>query len=406
MLKTSYSGTSLPLLSEEAEQNRLKAFKQYAVTDAGMEISFEEMAELAADACNVPVATISVIDHDTQWILAAHGTDVKKFPRNKSICALTLGSPFKSLIINDLKTDQRLSGHPFANPKGGFRYFAGFPITTHEGYAIGALCVFDYEPRELSKTQLRMLKMLANQVMGQIELTSKVHQLEAAQKKLEGANHDLARFAYVVAHDIRSPLRNISALTQLIDKDEKLSADSLKMIDFIQHSAKELEGLVEGILEYSLAGKNGVNKQNVSVKSILDNVIELMRPASDVRIQLINERDNVISDPTLLRQILLNLLSNAIRYNNKPLTQIQVRTESQGNQWRLTVSDNGPGIDDSLKKQIFEPFKVVTERDRFGKKGSGIGLATVRSLTEKLGGRISVESTPGAGSTFILEFKD
>lgn len=406
MLKTSYSGTSLPLLSEEAEQNRLKALKQYAVTDAGMEISFEEMAELAADACNVPVATISVIDHDTQWILAAHGTDVKKFPRNKSICALTLGSPFKSLIINDLKTDQRLSGHPFANPNGGFRYFAGFPITTHEGYAIGALCVFDYQPRELSKTQLRMLKMLANQVMGQIELTSKVHQLEAAQKKLEGANHDLARFAYVVAHDIRSPLRNISALTQLIDKDEKLSADSLKMIDFIQHSAKELEGLVEGILEYSLAGKNGVNKQNVSVKSILDNVIELMRPASDVRIQLINERDNVISDPTLLRQILLNLLSNAIRYNNKPLTQIQVRTESQGNQWRLTVSDNGPGIDDSLKKQIFEPFKVVTERDRFGKKGSGIGLATVRSLTEKLGGRISVESTPGAGSTFILEFKD
>lgn len=404
MLNTSYTNPSWPIISEEAEMNRLKAIKQYSIADTGMEISFEEIAEIAADSCKVPVVTISMIDHDTQWILAAYGTDVRKLPRHQSLCALTLGSPFKSIVIADLKADERFRNHHLVSQEGGYRYFAGFPITTHEGYPIGALSIFDYQPRELDKSQLRMLKMLANQVMNQIELTGKVHQLEKAQQKLEGANHDLARFAYVVAHDIRSPLRNIYSLTQLLEKDDQLGVESLKMIDFIQHSAKELEHLVEGILEYSLAGKNGVNKQVVNIQAIVDNVIELLRPAPEVRINLQHQAGEMVSDPTLLRQILLNLISNAIRYNNKSITQIEVKSELRGTQWFLLVSDNGPGIDDSLKKQIFEPFKVLTERDRFGKKGSGIGLATVRSLTEKLGGRIVVESTPGAGSTFVLSF--
>jgi signal transduction histidine kinase len=404
MLNTSYTNHSWPIVSEEAEINRQRALKQYSISDAGMEISFEEIAEIAADSCKVPVVTISMIDHDTQWILAAHGTDIRKLPRHQSLCALTLGSPFKSIVIADLKTDERLRNHHLAAQEGGYRFFAGFPITSHEGYSIGALSVFDYQPRELDKTQLRMLKMLANQLMNTIELTSKVYQLEKTQQKLEVANHDLARFAHVVAHDIRSPLKNIYSLAQLLEKDEDLSEDSQKMIDFIQHSAKELEHLVEGILEYSLAGKNGVNKQLVNLEAIVDNVIELLQPTPEVHINLQHKAGKVVSDATLLRQILLNLVTNAIRYNNKQNTQIEIRTELNGNHWLLLVSDNGPGIEDHLKKQIFEPYKVLTESDRFGKRGSGIGLATVKSLTEKLGGKITVESTPGAGSTFVLNF--
>jgi signal transduction histidine kinase len=394
----------IPPIPEEMEQRRIEILQKYLKPDTAAEVSLENIAELAAESCDVPLVLISLIDAQTQWVLASYGTDLKQFPRNESLCAFTIVSPYKSNIIHDLRSDSRFQRHPALRSETGIRFYAGFPVTTSEGYCIGTLCVMDTEARDLSRTQQKMLKMYASQVMTQLELTSKVKQLESTQEQLEGANEELRRFAYVVAHDINAPLKNILSLSSLLKDQSHIPADALEMLGYIERSSQEARELVEGILEYTLAGRNGVKKGLLELEAAHEQVRALLHIPDDVTLHFESEVRSIYCDPVLLRQILLNLITNAIRYGDKAQTEIRVKVKSQEPQWIvIEIEDNGPGMQTEQVQQVFEPFRTYSQPDRFGRKGSGIGLATVRSLVEKLGGSIKLESAPGKGCRFSIQ---
>jgi signal transduction histidine kinase len=385
-----------PPIPEETEQARLKTLKQYQNINTDLEVPFEDIAELAAEACDVPLALITFIGENTQWYIAKFGSDQQEAPRQEAFCNHVIVSPYKTLIVNDLALDGRFASHPQMAGGAKYRFYAGVPITNPEGYAIGTLCVKDFKPRELSKVQIKIT---------QLELSRKVFQLEKTHEQLESANKELSRFAYVVAHDIRSPLKNIDQLTVLLEEENRgrISEESIKMLGFIRKRSQDLNNLVSGILEYSLSGKNSIQKGNIQLEEFIQKVIGFSGVPSSCRISLNLEIDSWHTDATLLHQILQNLISNAVKYNDKPQGIIEIGIKKGHEKFvELTVSDNGPGIPEALREKVFEPFYSHHATDRFGKKGNGIGLATVKNLVERLGGRISLKNNSLGGSLFRI----
>jgi signal transduction histidine kinase len=268
-----------------------------------------------------------------------------------AFCDHVIVNPYKSLIVNDLLLDNRFENHPQVVGGSKYRFYAGVPITTQEGYTIGTLCVKDFKPKDLSKVQIKMLKIFANQIMTQLELSRKVFQLEKTHKQLETANKELSRFAYVVAHDIRSPLKNIDQLTVFLEEEnlDKISTESMKMLGFIRKRSQDLNNLVSGILEYSLSGKNSIQKENIQLEEFIQKVIGFTGVPSSCKISLNLEMKSWFTDVTLLHQILQNLISNAVKYNDKPQGMIEIGIKKISEKFvEIRVSDNGPGIPEEI----------------------------------------------------------
>jgi signal transduction histidine kinase len=402
---SSHHIVSPPPIPEETEQARLNVLKQYQNLNAELEIPFEDIVELAAEACDVPIALITFIGEHTQWFIAKHGSDQQEISRQETLCDHVIVNPYKTLIVNDLLLDTRFVNHPQVASGSKYRFYAAVPITTQEGYSIGTLCVKDFKPKDLSKVQIKMLKIFANQIMMQLELSRKVFQLEKTHEQLETANKELSRFAYVVAHDIRSPLKNIDQLTVILEEEnhENISEESIKMLGFIRKRSQDLNNLVSGILEYSSSGNNSIQKENIQLEEFIQKVIGFSSVPSSCKISLNLEMKAWFTDATLLHQILQNLISNSFKYNDKEQTIIEISIRKVDDILvEIAISDNGPGIPESIREKVFEPFFSYHGTDRFGKKGNGIGLATVKNLVERLEGRISVRNNSRGGSLFKI----
>ena len=159
--------TIAPLPPNEPE--RLEALYRYAILDSLAEPGFDALAELAAHIADTPISLVSLIDCNRQWFKATHGIDVAESPRDLAFCSHVVHNGTQ-VIIADTRLDPRVADNPFVTSAPHFLSYAGFPLTTADGFTVGTLCVVDYQPRNFSPVQLKMLSLLALQVMAQLEL--------------------------------------------------------------------------------------------------------------------------------------------------------------------------------------------------------------------------------------------
>ncbi|PIK97598.1 response regulator [Synechococcus sp. 63AY4M1] len=164
------------------EEQRLAALRQYQILDTAPENSFDELVRLAAHICGTPIALVSLIDEHRQWFKAKFGVDVQETPRDVAFCAHAILSPKEPLVVPDATQDPRFADNPFVAQEPHIRFYAGIPLVTLEGQALGTLCVVDYQPRQLRPEQLEQLKALAHQVVAQLELRRTLREL--AQTRL------------------------------------------------------------------------------------------------------------------------------------------------------------------------------------------------------------------------------
>jgi PAS domain S-box-containing protein len=231
------------------------------------------------------------------------------------------------------------------------------------------------------------------------ELELRVQERTAQFKSI---NKELKEFAYVVSHDLKAPLRAISQLTHWISEDYAGAFDreGRDMMDLILKRVKRMDGLIDGVLNYSRIGRIKEHAQTLDLNTLVGELIENAMPPPHIQVGIEGELPVVRRDPIRMEQVFQNLIDNAITYMDKPAGVVKIGCEDEGTQWMFSVSDNGPGIDRPYHDKIFQIFQTLAPRDEH--ESSGVGLTLVKKIIEQYDGSIWVASEPGKGSTFYF----
>jgi signal transduction histidine kinase len=387
------------------EKERLQALYDYDILDTISEMEYDCITKIASQICNVPASLITFLDRDRQWFKSHLGVDISETPRALSFCNYTIIDPDNVLVVPDMRVDDRFSQNPLVTGEPNAVFYAGAPLVTPDGYVLGSICVLDGKANNLNDEQRYALKGLAQQIIARLELQKKVKELNLAQKKLKKINKSLKNFAHIVSHDMKTPLANISlvARSYKIRYEEHFDADANGYLDLINNSATELLTFIDEILAQSEAiGEDQACSNLVDSREVINKAIDLIAPPADIEIMLTGDFPKVLINKTSLQQVFLNLITNAIKYNDKEKGIISIRCRSDKAFYHFHVSDNGSGIEKQHLRQIFKDKRTLDKTDRFGNKGTGMGLAEVKNIIEATGGKIGVTSEINTGSDFKI----
>ena len=383
------------------EKLRIKALKSFSILDTFSEKEYDEITLLASVICDTPISLISLIDEDRQWFKSKTGIDIEETPREFSFCGHAILDNSQLFTIEDSRLDERFYDNPLVTGYPNVVFYAGAPLITSDGLALGTLCVLDNKPKTLTTMQQKAMKVLSNKVINLFELKKANLLLEQKNKELESQRTELEMFANVAAHDIKSPLKNISSLTQLLVEEygPKLDEGANEMLNMLHTSSIILNSLVDGILNHSKAGSIlEINRDEFDLKYFIDDTIQLMNGRGQYKFITLFKNQSIVVNRVALQQIFINLIGNAIKYNNKEQIEITIGFSETESHYHFYISDNGMGMVKEHQSKIFKIFEILGVEDRFGNKGNGIGLSTVKKLIEGLGGSVSVDSEIDKGT--------
>jgi signal transduction histidine kinase len=386
----------------------LEELNSYAILDTLPESDYDNLTTIAAEICGTPISLISLIDDKRQWFKSHHGLDASETPREYAFCGHAINEPYDVFVVQDARKDERFHDNPLVTGDPHVIFYVGVPLVSKTGLPLGTLCVIDHKPNILSQSQIRSLSALSSQVMNLLELRKNKRLLEQAIGKLEEKNDDLEKFALVAAHDLKSPLINISSLAQLFQNQYKkiLDREGLEMLELIIGSSDNLIGLIDGLLHYSRAeGILREEKSNMQLDLLRNDIVGLFNYDHNVNLVLKSDLTHISVNKTAIQQILINLVSNAIKHHDKDEVEIELGVSENDTHYHFYIRDNGPGIAKDHQHKIFNIFEKIAAKDKFGRRGNGIGLATVKKIVEKLGGTIGVESELGKGAKFIFSLE-
>jgi len=232
------------------------------------------------------------------------------------------------------------------------------------------------------------------------------NELEQAVKKLEETNQELKNFVYIASHDLREPLRKISAFGSMVQKSlsGKIDGDDAENLNFMIDGANRMTKMIEGLLAYSRVSSKANSAETVNLNDIVDQLRQLelsvLLEEKHTTIDIPQPLPEVDADPVQIRQLMQNLIANGMKYQakgNTPQITITSRPAADG-MARINITDNGIGIKPEFQQAIFIMFKRLHSKNEY--EGTGIGLAVCKKIVERNGGKIGVESEPGKGSTF------
>lgn len=234
-----------------------------------------------------------------------------------------------------------------------------------------------------------------------------IHRLEAEKERTQSLNQELQSFSYAVSHDLRAPLRAISGFGSALLEDygEGLDEQAQEYIKFMQQSSEEMSELIDGLLVLSRCSRGELNEIDISISDLAKSVIDELiagNPEANIKFE-VEDNLNAWGDPILIKNVLTNLISNAWKYSAKSdVPHVTVGTGKLKNRRYFYVKDNGVGFDMAHSERLFQPFQRLHKQKDY--EGSGIGLATVKKIMERHGGKVWAESEPNKGSTFYFNF--
>lgn len=371
------------------EKQRIERLKSYNILDSLPEKEYDAITQIASHICDTPVALISFVDEERQWFKSHHGLPASEISRSLSFCSHAINEPDKILIVPDATKDKRFFDNPLATGSPYVIFYAGTPLKTPDGLTLGTLCVIDSKPREgLTKAQQDSLKALANQVMSQLELRKNNKELETANLEINRLNNQLEHFAYRLAHDLKSPVGGIKSLIDMIN-DEYLNdiKDPVfkKYLGLIDSRSIYMDTLINEILQYTRVTNNKINYTEFSISETLQYIEDNCVMNIPTRLEMINCDHKVKLPKTGFTQIFQNLISNSKKFTDKSEVCITITFKEDRKKYFLSYEDNGPGIPEKYWKKAFVMFETLGNQSY---KNSGIGLATIKSVLERIGGTI------------------
>jgi signal transduction histidine kinase len=382
----------------ENEDQRLKTLRYYGILDTPREKDFDEIIELASQICQTPISTITLIDDNRQWFKAEKGLNSNGTSRDIAFCSHAILHE-DILLVEDATKDERFIDNPLVTGHPEIRFYAGMPLITEDGYKLGTLCVIDTKPKEITESQKYGLKILAKQVMKQIELRVRVRQLD----DLNEANRKILS---IIGHDLRSPLSSLTGLLILAENGDMTHNEFLMLAGQVKESIASADTLLANLLHWATAQFEGKGAQiqklklRESVSAEADPNKSLFASKSNTFSNQVDPAVVVNADPDMLRFVIRNLIVNANKFTSNGT--ISVSSKPSGNMIKICIEDSGTGMTAEKIASLFDWSKRSSSPGTKGEKGSGFGLQVCKELIEKMGGTIYAESEVGKGTRFYF----
>jgi len=382
------------------EPQRLASLISYDILDSGREDAFDELAELAANICDAPIALISLVGDSRQWFKSRVGIEAQETARNVSFCAHAILQP-GLFIVPDTLQDERFADNLLVTGPPYIRFYAGAPLFNAQGFGLGTLCVIDQVPRELTTQQKKALSILRTHVLKLMELHRKTNELALANRELE-------IFSYTVSHDLRAPLRGIMGFSKILIEDYAVNLDeeANDLLERILNSANRMDQLTVDLINLSRLSHCPIKFFRVNLSTLASSVISEFEKVEPNRVVEVDIQSDliVLGDEGLLRIAMENLLGNAWKYTSKNThTKIEFGKELVNGKAHFFIRDNGIGFEEAYAGNLFQPFQRL--HNDLDYPGTGIGLATVKRIIQLHGGTVRAESTINQGTTIWFKLQ-
>jgi signal transduction histidine kinase len=382
------------------EAARLKALYDYEVLDTEAEKMFDDLTQLAAQICDAPITLISLIDPNRQWFKSKVGMDKEETSRDIAFCAHAIHQK-EIFEVRDTLQDKRFFDNPLVTSAPNIRFYAGTPLVSQDGHAIGTLCVIDDKPNKLTSDQRQALEVLGRSVISQMELRQKI-------KELKQANEHKTEFLSNMSHELRTPLNAIIGFSRLMLDDikyQKLPANFPEYLGHIDYSGRRLLSVVNSVIDLNKieAGMMQVQLEPTCIREFIKDLEGMLAITANERevVFSVNVSDRLstylVIDQAKISQIITNLVHNAIKFTDSG-KWVKVEFSFNNENLMITVADQGAGISSADQAKLFTKFQQVGQAK--SSEGSGLGLSITQGLVEILGGTIKVLSTLGSGSIF------
>jgi GAF domain-containing protein len=381
---------------------------------------FDIIAASALRLCNAAWSTVLLFDGEMTEIAALHNLRDAKgieavrraFPRPLSRGGATERAILTkaTVYIPDVLKDPEYRHHELAQ-SAGFRSALSVPML-REGQAVGAITLAGASPNAFTERQVALLRTFADQAVIAIENVRLFDEIQDKNRQLQQASEYKSQFVASMSHELRTPLNAIIGLTDMmVSHAPRFGTEKAQEpLQRVHRAGTHLLGLINQVLDLSKieAGKLELNPQLVELAPLVDEVVGTARQLAEQNKNrlLVEAQENLGAltvDPMRLRQILLNLLSNACKFTKEGAVTLQARKVANGGNWiEFAVADSGIGMTPEQQAKLFGEFTQAdaTTAQRFG--GTGLGLAITRKLARLMGGDVTVASEPGKGSVFTV----
>jgi signal transduction histidine kinase len=326
-----------------------------------------------------------------------------RFPMSRCISGWAMLNK-TAAVIEDIYKDDRIP-HDAYRPTF-VKSLAMVPIRTLA--PIGAIGNYWATPHLPTQEEMSLLQSLADITAVTIENVNVYAELEQRvadrTAQLEAANKELEAFSYSVSHDLRAPLRSILGYSDILKEDnyDQLNESGKQILDTVQQNARKMNTLIEDLLQFSKLGKKPLEKTQVNSQKLVQHIIEEMDPVLTAKARIsVSEMYPVEADISLLKQVWINLIGNAIKYSSKkehPV--IEIGSYKSGNEITFVVKDNGAGFDTRYADKLFGAFQRLHKYAEF--PGTGVGLALVQRIINRHGGKVWAEGKVDQGAAFYF----
>jgi signal transduction histidine kinase len=407
------------------QQTVLAKFGELALRCDKLDEILTEACRLVGEGLGTDLAKVMTLEDGGETLLVRAGVGWK--PGIVGVLTLKVAeSKLESLafqtgdptISPNIATETRFE-YPAFLIDNGVKAMANVAIIGRDGRPpFGLLQINSRAPRLFTDDDTAFLRSYANLIAAAVERLHVLGDVRAAlvkasdaQQAADRASHSKSRFLAHMSHELRTPLNGILGYAQLLHLEGGLSVTQAARVDNMLGAGEHLLQMINSVLDLSEIEADHIEIQPIefSLRSLAETCLGFIRPAAEAKglgLGLMVAPDapvSVVADPTRLRQILLNLLGNALKFTKRGSVELRLRLSFDGNKLRVEVADTGPGISAEQRGFLFRDFERLDNEATHTVEGAGLGLAISARLTALLGGRIGHEDNPPGGSVFWLE---
>ena len=300
----------------------------------------------------------------------------------------------------------------------------GIPTAIERGSWLGETALMTQDNREIPVSQLivahkssdgevdyisTVMRDLSNRKRIESSLKERAEELEWLNAELvkttlllKKRNQELDNFAYITSHDLKAPLRAIANLATWLGEDleGQIPEENQEQLHLMQSRVQRMDNLIQGLLEYSRAGRKKTKVRSVDVSDLIRETIDLLSPPPQFEIFIASNMPTLKTETVLLQQVFSHVISNAVKYHHREKGKITISVKDIGQFYEFAIADDGPGIDSQYHERVFRIFQTLQARDTI--ESTGVGLSIVKKIVESKGGTVRLESQLGEGTTFYF----